>query len=290
MENNDTVNLKIPIDLNAISKSLWELYWQWHLLHPQTESQYDDVSQCMLQMMIVKTRTLEQMLNGVPMYPGMPQLGTILDISSISAIVRSIYESAYIFHGIFVNKDTSEERDVLLCLWRIRGLNNIRKFPIPSELKNTIKKNDKTEIDKYRKRVCDILDRIKITGSAKEKMLSQINDSGTRIKGYKFVKNDKGTIIDLKEFGFNDTAFLFGHNNYEEWYTFLSSHSHPSYYGFSEFGSMYQNDHDKDILVGLIMMAYSILAQFIRDWCNVISDGEKIKRKVFPSLSSIDFL
>ena len=66
MGNNGFVKLNISLDLNELSKSLWELYWQWHLLYPQAENEYDDLSQCMLQMMIVKTRTLEQMLNGVP--------------------------------------------------------------------------------------------------------------------------------------------------------------------------------------------------------------------------------
>ena len=177
-----------------------------------------------------------------------------------------------------------------MCLWRIRGLNNIRRFPIPSELKDTIKQSDKAEIKKYRNKIDGILNRIKITDSAKKRLLSIANNSVTTIKGYKFVKNEKEEIIDIKEFGFTDTAFLFGHNHYEEWYTFLSSHSHPSYYGFSEFGSMYQNNHDKEILVGLIMMSHSILARFIRDWCNVITDGDKIKRKVFPTISSIDFI
>lgn len=290
MGNNGFVNVNISMDLNELSKSLWELYWQWHLLHAKAETEYDDLSQCMIQMIIVKTRTLEQMLNGVPMYPDMPNLGSILDISSIAAIVRSIYESAYIYHGIFVDKDSSDETDLLLCLWRIRGLNNIRKFPIPSELKDTIKQSDEAEIKKYRNQIDGILNRIKITDSAKKRLLSIANNSGTTIKGYKFVKDEKEEIMDIQEFGFTDTAFLFGHNNYEEWYTFLSSHSHPSYYGFSEFGSMYQNNHDKDILIGLIMMAHSIIAQFVRDWCGVITDGNKIKRKVFPTISSIDFM
>lgn len=290
MENNGFVKLNISLDLNELSKALWEIFGEWRLLYPQAENEYDDLSQCMLQMMIVKTRTLEQMLNGVPMYPDMPNIGSILDISSIAAIVRSIYESAYIYHGIFVDKDSSDETDLLLCLWRIRGLNNIRRFPIPSELKDTIKQSDEAEIKKYRNKIDGILNRIKITDSAKKRLLSIANNSVTTIKGYKFVKNEKEEIIDIKEFGFTDTAFLFGHNHYEEWYTFLSSHSHPSYYGFSEFGSMYQNNHDKEILVGLIMMSHSILARFIRDWCNVITDGDKIKRKVFPTISSIDFI
>lgn len=290
MRNNGFVNVKITMDLNELSKSLWELYSQWHLLHPQAENEYDDLSQCMIQMIIVKTRTLEQMLTGVPMYPEMPQLGAILDISSMAAIVRSIYESSYIYHSIFVDKDSSDEIDILLCLWRIRGLNNIRRFPIPSELKDTIKQNDKEEIIKYKKRIYDILNCVKISDLAKKKLLCIVDNSSTTIKGYKLIKDDKGEIIDIKEFGFTDTAFLFGHNNYEEWYTFLSSHSHPSYYGFSEFGSMYQNNHDKDILIGLIMMAHSIIAQFVRDWCDVITDGNKIKRKVFPTISSIDFM
>lgn len=290
MGNNGFVNVNISMDLNELSKSLWELYWQWHLLHPQAENEYDDLSQCMLQMMIVKTRTLEQMLNGVPMYPDLPNLGAILDISSIAAIVRSIYESTYIYHSIFVDKDSSDETDLLLCLWRIKGLNNIRKFPIPSELKDTIKQSDKTEIKKYRNQIDGILNRIRITDSAKQKLLDIAKNPDNTIKGYKFVKNKKEGITDIKEFGFTNTAFLFGHDHYKEWYIFLSSHSHPSYYGFSEFGSMYQNNHDKEILGGLIVMSHNILARFIRDWCNVITDGDKIKGKVFPTISSIDFI
>ena len=220
----------------------------------------------------------------------MPNLGSILDISSIAAIVLSIYESAYIYHSIFVDKDSSDETDLLLCLWRIKGLNNIRKFPIPSELKDTIKQSDKAEIKKYRNQIDGILNRIRITDSAKQKLLDIAKNPDNTIKGYKFVKNEKKGITDIKEFGFTNTAFLFGHDHYKEWYIFLSSHSHPSYYGFSEFGSMYQNNHDKEILGGLIVMSHNILARFIRDWCNVITDGDKIKGKVFPTISSIDFI
>lgn len=198
MGNNGFVKLNISLDLNELSKSLWELYWQWTLLHPKAENEYDDLSQCMLQMIIVKTRTLEQMINGVPIYPEMPQLGSILDISSMSAIVRSLYESAYIYHSIFVDKDSFDERDILLCLWRIRGLNNIRKFPIPSELKDVIKPNDKAEIEKYRKKVDEILNRVQITDSAKKDILSIVNNPGTFIKGYKLVKNDEGKITGIK--------------------------------------------------------------------------------------------
>lgn len=60
MENNGFVKLKISLDLNELSKALWEIFGEWRLLYPQAENEYDDLSQCMLQMMIVKTRTLEQ--------------------------------------------------------------------------------------------------------------------------------------------------------------------------------------------------------------------------------------
>lgn len=38
------VEFETSLDLNELSKSLWELYWQWHLLHPQAENEYDDLS------------------------------------------------------------------------------------------------------------------------------------------------------------------------------------------------------------------------------------------------------
>ena len=37
MGNNGFVNVNISMDLNELSKSLWELYWQWHLLHTKAE-------------------------------------------------------------------------------------------------------------------------------------------------------------------------------------------------------------------------------------------------------------
>lgn len=284
------VTVNFSLDINIFSKSLWEIFSQWRTLHPSECSEVDQTSQCMLQMMLVKTRTLEQMLLGVPIYPEKPQFGNLLDISSMTSIVRSIYETAYIYHSIFVKTVTPEERDIILCLWKIRGLNNIRHFPIPKELKDIIKPKDKVEIEKYRIKIKELLKELRISDPAKKTLIQEVNYNGNLIKGYQFNKDNDGTITEIKVYGFSDTSFLFGHNNYQEWYIFLSSHSHPSYYGLMEFANMYQNAHDKEITAGLIMMACSILSRFINDLCSVISDGDIIKKKVFPKISTIDIL
>lgn len=284
------VTLNIQMDLNSFSKSLWAIFSKWRYMNPSDCSEVDETSQCFLQMIIVKTRTLEQMLLGVPMYLDKPQLGNILDVSSMTSIVRSLYETTFIYHSIFVNTSTAEERDILLCLWKIRGLNNIRHFPIPEELKDIIKPKDKVEIKKYSNQIFELLKELHISASAKKELIEKVNHKGNSIKGYRFNKDSDGTIIEIEECGFSDTSFLFGHNNYNEWYTFLSSHSHPSYYGLMEFANMYQNGHDKEITTGLIMMACSILSRFINDICDVITDGDIIRAKVFPNISAIDFL
>ena len=55
--------------------------------------------------------------------PERPDL-RIPDIPSMAAIVRSMYELEFVFHNLFVEQPTEAERNVILYLWEIKGLNN----------------------------------------------------------------------------------------------------------------------------------------------------------------------
>ncbi len=284
------INFVFP-NVSDMSQTLWNIYKQWSEMHPQAQNFIDDNSQCFLQWMIVKTRSLQLVLNGVPMFPNTLHSKRIPDVSAIASIVRGLYETAFIYRGVFANDYTPEEKEVLLCLWKILGLNNCRRFPIPEELPNKIKPNEEAEIEKCNNRIIEILKNLNIKDSVKDKISKIAETKQNRIKGYKFKKNQKGYITKIKELSFSNTSFLFGNDNYKEWYVFLSAHSHPTYYGFGEFGDMYQSGRDKYICFGLNVMACKILNLFISDLCDVISDGRLLGKKYFNSqLSILDFI
>ena len=66
--------ISIDIDLEQcmsdIYSSMFRIWKQWREDHDKEYTDVDAISQCMLQMMMLKLRTLEQMIQGVSIKPG----------------------------------------------------------------------------------------------------------------------------------------------------------------------------------------------------------------------------
>ena len=184
------IDIDLEQCLSDIYSSMFRIWKQWREEHTNDYTEVDAISQCMLQMMMLKLRTLEQMLMGVTIIPEGKDGIQILDTSSMSAIIREMYELAFIYHNIFVAPDNMEERNILINIWKIRGLNNRVGLQFPQAYEQH-KENDKQSIKEYQKIIYDILGHINTTSSTRTIIMRAANHDKPNICGFKFVKNLK---------------------------------------------------------------------------------------------------
>lgn len=277
------VEFGVSIDLNKsldeISTAMWRVFWCWREGHHSDVPEKDSIAQCMLQMMILKSRTLKSMLEGVPLLPEKPDGRKILDIPSLATIIRSIYELAFLFHNIFIRPDCDEERDILMYIWKIRGFNNRAQQDVPDELKGRLDA-ELEDISGYRHKAKAVAETLNIQESAKRLLYKAIDSPSCMMSGFKFEKDENDCIVNFGVISYTQSRALFDHNNYAILYNFLSSLSHPSFLGVLQFGQMYGQDKDKDFSQSFLMTACICMSKFIRDFCMTVSDGLKIKEDV----------
>ena len=270
----------IDIDLNQcmsdIYSSMFRIWKQWRDDHNQNCTDVDAISQCMLQMMMLKLKTLEQMLEGINITPDRSDSILILDTSSMSAIIREMYELAFIYHNIFVVPDTENEREILINIWKIRGLNNRIGIPSPPFYEKNIE-DDKQRIIEFRKIIYDKLGSIKSTSPVRTKIKQAADKPQPHLCGFKFVKNKEGLITHFEPVPFSDVGALFPNRQYEALYPMLSANSHPSFLGVLQFGQMYNAKQDKEIASLFAQTACMCASKMTKDVCSVITGGNLIK-------------
>ena len=280
------VDLKFSFDLNQclddISSAMWKVFMIWRETHHLDVNEGDAIAQCMLQMMIVKSKTLKSLLAGVPLLDGASLGKKILDIPSLAAIIRCIYELAFLYHNIFVQPDNEEERAILMYIWKIRGLNNRANQDVPEILREK-KDAELEDINEYRRKAKAFTDTLNIQESAKLKMYKAIDSDGCMMSGFRIEKDGNGRIVSFDKLSFTQSNALFEHNYYAILYNHLSSLSHPSFLGVLQFGQMYNADKDKDFSNSFLWIGCICMSKFIRDFCLTISDGRAIKDTVIGS-------
>lgn len=270
------LNIDLEQCMSDIYSSMFRIWKQWRDNHDKDYTEVDAISQCMLQMMMLKLKTLEQMLHGVIIRPSKTDGIRILDVSSMSAIIREMYELAFIYHNIFVVPETEEEREILINIWKIRGLNNRVGLSSPQSYEKNIE-DDKQGIMEYRKNIYDILGSIKSTSSVRTTIRQAANKDKPHLCGFKFVKNKDGIITDFKSVSFSDVDALFPNRKYEALYPMLSANSHPSFLGVLQFGQMYNAKQDKETASLFAQTACICAAKMTKDVCSVITGGSEIK-------------
>lgn len=276
--NEDWLSLNIDMEqcLSDIYASMFRIWKQWRDDHTKDYTEADAISQCMLQMMMLKLKTIEQMLQGVSIQQGETDGIKILDTSSMSAIIREMYELAFIYHNIFVVPDTEDEREILINIWKIRGLNNRVALSSPPNYDQR-KEGDKRGIAEYRKNIYTILGSISTTSSSRTKIMRAADNGKPNLCGFKFEKDKDGRITDFEPVPFNKVDELFKNNQYEALYPLLSANSHPSFLGLLQFGQMYDARQDKETARLYLQMACICAAKMTKDVCSIITGGSDIK-------------
>ena len=279
----DKVELGFSFDLNQclddISSAMLRVFMSWRETHHSDVNEGDAISQCMLQMMILKSRTLKSMLTGVPLLAEAPMGKKILDIPSLATIIRSIYELAFLFHNIFIQTDSNEEREILMYIWKIRGFNNRTNQEVPENLREK-RDAEVKDINEYRRKAKHIADALNILEPAKQTLYKAIDSDSCMMSGFRMEKDDNDCIIRFYKVSFTQSNALFEHNHYAILYNYLSSLSHPSFLGVLQFGQMYNEDKDMDFSDSFLWIGCICMSKFIRDFCMTVSDGLKIKEEI----------
>lgn len=273
------VDNQIPIYtemLSGVGNCMLNLQYNWRrYVETKEVDEADAVAQCMLQMMICKIRSVTNLSKGNVLIPDKPSL-KILDIPTIASVVRTMYEMAFVFHNIFVEQSSKEERDILLYLWEIKGLNNRQGLHMVSTEYKDQEKREKQQIDELRNKIIAIFEKINVSYKANNDILKMINGEGTTIKGYSFEKDETGRIVSIIDVRF-DAGYRGLQNHIHPYtYRFLSFLAHPSYISVLQFGQMFNKNEDKIQLRTLLVLAIQMASRMCLDFVHSVTDAQKV--------------
>ena len=269
------------MQIAAIRKLLDEIIdviLQWRIENPNA-CEADCISQCNLQM---ATSTVESILSLAKGIHWGPHQTILIDTNACASLVRSLYERAFIYRNIFITTDNIEDRDLLLYIWEIRGLNNRLNLKDVPEQFNANQENDRQEIFKLRKRLYEMVEKMDTTKSSREQISNAIKRDTAQIKGFKFIKED-GKIIKFENISLEDsTKYFFDDSSMRDTYTYLSLTSHPSYLGLLQFGIRYKNRNDERELIHIYLnLTYHLLSEIALDFCKVTTNALKFYDRLY---------
>lgn len=267
--------------LNKNCETMFALFSEWREKYKNC-SEMDAIGQCMLQMTICNIRSIISLCPGIQITQECST--TIVDPISMIPILRSVYERTYIYHNIFIETENDDEKDILLSIWKIKGLNNRQNLSnVPAEYKSK-EQQEKNDIASIRNSVIEKLNKMEITETAKAKIAKVTTKEGSSITGYSFIK-DNGTIVNFESIPLNRTPILLFGEDCKVLYTLLATHAHPSYLGTLQFGQMYNEENeDKQYVITILNSLLLCQVLFVTDFCKATTGASKI----FASLSQND--
>lgn len=280
-------NVNVQIDVvrkyaEIISNTMFNLYFNWRKANDKKEiSEADAIAQCILQIMTCKIQSFLKLSEGITVIPQNKSF-MVLDIPSLIAIIRSMYELVFVFHNLYAEQESEEEKKIILYLWKIRGLNNRQGLSnVPEEYRNQ-EEFERMQIEKLREKIRNIVNELNVSVEVKQQIENVIKSSSTNIKGYKFEKDNDGKIVRFKDFRMEDNADgLLSLDEYINVYRLWSVHTHPSYLGVLQFGRMYNQGSEKQFLSTLLITTCKLACRMIKDF----SEGIDGAREIYQSFS-----
>ena len=273
-----TKNIVTDAISSLIEKSV-EMILLWRKENPNAE-EADCISQCNLQMATCTAQSILSLAKGI--HWGYHST-FLIDVHSCASLVRALYERAFIFRNIYVSTDNVLERDLLLYIWEIRGLNNPVNLKNVTESFRHIQLYDKNSVEELRRNLSDIVGCLDTTKSAREQISHAIKKNTSQLKGFKFVK-DHERIIQFESISLEESPlYFFKDDNMRDCYTYLSLTSHPSYVGILQFGQRYkERDDEKELVHIYLSLTYHLLSELVLDFCKATTNAEKYYETLYP--------
>ncbi len=260
--------------LEIICDGLFHLYYGWRRSkEKQNIPESDAIAQCILQMIVCKIHTLLIMCNGINVIPEKDTI-RILDIPSLLSVLRSLYEMVFVFHNIYADQDTKEERDIILYIWEIRGLNNRQNLPVvPLSFKKK-EEEEKKQIVDLRNKIESIASNLNLSNEIRGQLIKVVMSKSVDIKGYRFKKDrDNNSIIAFDSYRYDEGVETLLRTDAPA-YRFLSVHGHPSYLGVLQFGQMFNSDTDKKFLRTILTCACKLASTIAMDFYKNIDGAD----------------
>jgi len=276
----------------SMTELMEEIRREWCKQNLKDCSESDNISQCIMQMMVLKIQSIIKLCEGVPCPSYTPQ-PLFLDSSSIVSLLRCLYEEVFIFHNVFATERSCKEKTIILNLWKIKGLNNkiLSENDLFEETETEEKKaflneygskieRTKMQVEQLKEEINALCGQMDITPKAIEQIQDNIKHQKRSIKGYEFIK-DGSRIIAFKHIDFAcSPEKVFGTKKLNPFYQLLSAHSHPSYMGITGFGTMYNNGGDIRLLKMVIRGICILSAIVITDFCKTVKNGQAINERI----------
>lgn len=242
--------------------------------HADSKTVEEAQTKLVLQMMLTKALHLRQILNGAGFQASDGTvLNEIIDPTIVASLTRNIYEMIGMFHIVFVNPKTDDERTVIYLLWVIAGLSYRQRFET-----NASTPENKEKFEKERRAIQEMT--VQIQNTELFKQLNERNQSKilNRIQAkeclIRFDNNEVYFLVwrDLPEvMGIKPELF-------DNMYTYFSLYAHPSNVSVFQFGDMFSKEERAFVDLAGFNTTYAIqlLSIFLADYI-----------KIFPAIKNL---
>lgn len=259
---------KLKTCVKDISESMFNIFYPWRKnTNPQNVTEDKAIAQCIFQMVMCKTHSIISLSEGISIIPNNENF-KLIDANSIYSVLRSLYETIFIFRNIFIMPDTDEERRLLLNLWIIRGLYNRQKCDYTPNRFQEKQEKEQKDIQKLKDEIRHLATNLQMSEGAKKQVEHALNKETTMLKEYRFKKDANGIIVSMETISFEDSPSVLWENiKYKKLYTLMSLKSHPSYLGTLQFGQMYNDGFILNELKFVLESCCIFASIFISDFC-----------------------
>ena len=261
---------QLRLSVEELTTIMFDIFIDWKVCQnvPLTNSEL--MAENIYRMMIFKAKSICLMSNGIIVTP--KQKGVILDPSTMYPVLRSMYETFFLFRCIFVSSNNDNERELLFNLWMIRGNNNLIQIPDDEldEETRTIKKSKKAENKTLRREIRELMKRLSLSPTIIDDIENCMNNSSPVLKGFTFEHCEHcNSITAFHDLNFSDRKMSLALSDISYIYTHYSAHSHPSYIGVKHFEEMYySNSYSEDNFMREILEGTLIyICRFMDDFC-----------------------
>ena len=92
---------KLKTCVKDISESMFNIFYPWRKnTNPQNVTEDKAIAQCIFQMVMCKTHSILSLSEGISIIPNNENF-KLIDANSIYSVLRSLYETIFIFRNIF---------------------------------------------------------------------------------------------------------------------------------------------------------------------------------------------
>lgn len=183
---------------------------------------------------------------------------------------------AFVFHNIYAEQETEEERYIVLYIWEIRGLNNRQNLSNVSLPFKRKEEDEKQQIEDLKRNIERIAVSLNLSDEIKGQLSKVMASNSVDIKGYRFKKDcESNKIIAFEGYRYEAGSEALLRTDAPT-YRFLSIHGHPSYLGVLQFGQLFANDTDKDFLRTILTCACKLSSTIVVDFYKNIRGADII--------------